>query len=175
MARPADHPAGSSGNDEPAGAGRRAHGHLAPARPWTHRYRPVLHVPDGHVWIVGDVVEASGPPMYGSGCFPLELPDQLAFLLGELDDRDVVVPGHGPVVGRAFVASQLAEVERLAQQIRSAHLWGFGRASLGGSRSVAASGCRGLELAVRRAYAHLDNATVHEQVIQSAAPTTSRR
>ena len=135
----------------------------------------VLHVPDGHVWIVGDVVEASGPPMYGSGCFPLELPDQLAFLLGELDDRDVVVPGHGPVVGRAFVASQLAEVERLAQQIRSAHLCGDSVEQALADQGRWPLPVGGLELAVRRAYAHLDNATVHEQVIQSAAPTTSRR
>ncbi len=55
----------------------------------------VLHVPDSRAWIVGDVVEASGPPMYGSGCFPLGLPRQLAVLLDELEDGDVVVPGHG--------------------------------------------------------------------------------
>ena len=56
----------------------------------------VLHVPDSRAWIVGDVVEASGPPMYGSGRFPLGLPRQLAGLLDELEDGDVVVPGHGP-------------------------------------------------------------------------------
>lgn len=33
----------------------------------------VVHVPDANTWIVGDVVEESGPPMYGSGCFPLHL------------------------------------------------------------------------------------------------------
>ena len=33
----------------------------------------VVHVPDAAAWIVGDVIEESGPPMYGSGSFPLAL------------------------------------------------------------------------------------------------------
>ncbi len=34
----------------------------------------VVHVPDADTWVVGDVIEASGPPMFGSGCYPLEFP-----------------------------------------------------------------------------------------------------
>jgi glyoxylase-like metal-dependent hydrolase (beta-lactamase superfamily II) len=116
----------------------------------------VLHVPDAHTWIVGDVVEASGPPMYGSGCFPLELPGQLAFLLGEVERADLVVPGHGPVVDRAFVESQHDETEALARQIR----WVRGR---GDTVEQALSDqdrwpfpVEGLELAVRRGYLALD-------------------
>lgn len=74
----------------------------------------VVHVPDARCWIVGDVVEASGPPMYGSGCFPLQHPHQMGALLAQLGEQDVVVPGHGPLVDRAFVEAQLAEVVRFA-------------------------------------------------------------
>ena len=62
--------------------------------------------------------------MYGSGCFPLELPHQLAFLLDRVDHTDVVVPGHGPVVDRTFIEAQYADVDRLANQIRLARLRG---------------------------------------------------
>ena len=34
----------------------------------------VLHIPDASTWLVGDLVEESGPPMYGSGCFPMTGP-----------------------------------------------------------------------------------------------------
>ena len=81
----------------------------------------VVHVPDADVWIVGDVVETAGPPVYGSGCFPLDLPHQLAELLALLAPGDVVVPGHGPVVDRDAVRAQHAEVEELARQVRAAH------------------------------------------------------
>ncbi len=116
----------------------------------------VLHVPDSRAWIVGDVVEASGPPMYGSGCFPLGLPRQLAVLLDELEDGDVVVPGHGPLVDRGFVASQLTEVEQLAQQLRLAH-----RAGDTVEQALADQGrwpfpVDGLELAIHRGYLALD-------------------
>jgi glyoxylase-like metal-dependent hydrolase (beta-lactamase superfamily II) len=41
----------------------------------------VVHVPDAETWVVGDVIEASGPPMFGSGCYPLEFPGSLRGLL----------------------------------------------------------------------------------------------
>jgi glyoxylase-like metal-dependent hydrolase (beta-lactamase superfamily II) len=116
----------------------------------------VVHVADARTWIVGDVVEASGPPMYGSGCYPLALPEQLEALLAEIHEHDVVVPGHGPVVDRTFVVTQLADVTQLAQQLRLAHR----------SRATVEEALldqrrwpfpvEGLELAVRRAYATLD-------------------
>ena len=116
----------------------------------------IVHVPDACSWIVGDVVEASGPPMYGSGCFPLQHPDQLGSLLAQLDDDDVVVPGHGPMVDRAFVEAQLAEVVRLTEQLRLAH-----RAGETVEQALADSTrwpfpIDGLNLAVQRAFAFLD-------------------
>lgn len=56
----------------------------------------IVQVADAHTWIVGDVVEASGPPMYGSGCYPLELPRQLEELLAEVTENDVIVPDTDP-------------------------------------------------------------------------------
>lgn len=55
----------------------------------------VVHVPDAKAWVVGDVVEESRPPMYGSGCFPLDWPNAVARLLEDIGASDVVVPGHG--------------------------------------------------------------------------------
>ena len=98
--------------------------------------------------------------MYGSGCFPLGLPDQLGFLLGLIDngvgDGDVVVPGHGPVVDRAFVEAQRVEAEALAERIRSA--WRRGDTV---GQALADPGrwpfpVEGLELAVRRGYRTLE-------------------
>ena len=81
----------------------------------------VVHVPDAHVWIVGDVVEASGPPMFGSGCFPLDFPRSLENLLGRIGVGDMVIPGHGPVVDRGFVERQLLDISQMSAQIRAHH------------------------------------------------------
>jgi glyoxylase-like metal-dependent hydrolase (beta-lactamase superfamily II) len=118
----------------------------------------VVHVPDAHAWIVGDVVEASGPPMYGSGCFPLELPDQLAFLLGELEDADAVVPGHGPVVDRAFVSSQLDDVTGLVHQLRLAYQAGQTVEQALTEQDRWPFPVDGLQLAVQRAFMSLSSA-----------------
>lgn len=122
----------------------------------------VVHVADARCWIVGDVVEASGPPMYGSGCFPLQHPDQLGALLAQLDDEDVVVPGHGPVVDRAFVEAQRADVVRLAEQLRAAHRSGTTVEQALADPTRWPFPVDMLELAVRRAFAQLDQ--------ESAAP-----
>ena len=37
----------------------------------------LLHVPDAETWLVGDLLEESGPPMYGSGCFPFDWPHRV--------------------------------------------------------------------------------------------------
>ena len=78
----------------------------------------LIRVPDADVWLTGDVVEASGPPMYGSGCFPLEWPDTSAALIARLTSGDVVVPGHGPAVERQFVEHQHALLVEVADAIR---------------------------------------------------------
>ena len=111
----------------------------------------VVHVRDGHTWIVGDVVEASGPPMYGSGCFPLDLLQQLACLLGELGSADVAIPGHGPVVDELSWSS-IAETDRLAQQLRLAYLAGDTVRQALADQDRWPFPLEGLELAVERAY-----------------------
>ncbi|WP_164520371.1 MBL fold metallo-hydrolase [Specibacter cremeus] len=75
----------------------------------------VVHIQDAGVWVVGDVVEESGPPMFGSGCFPALWPRQLDHLLGLLGDGDIVLPGHGRPVDKSFVATQRREVAALAR------------------------------------------------------------
>ena len=47
----------------------------------------VLLVPAERVWIVGDLVEESGPPMYGSGSYPLDWPGVLDALVDEMLPR----------------------------------------------------------------------------------------
>lgn len=80
----------------------------------------VIQVPDAGVWIVGDVIEESGPPMYGSGSFPLDWPGQVETLAGLIADSDVVVPGHGAPVDRAFVRAQADLLGTVADGIREA-------------------------------------------------------
>ena len=81
----------------------------------------LLHVPDAQTWLVGDVIEQSGPPMYGSGSFPLDWPTALDTLADTIGDTDVVVPGHGSVVDKSFVRSQAGVLHVIADGIRSAH------------------------------------------------------
>ncbi|GAA1060071.1 MBL fold metallo-hydrolase [Agromyces bracchium] len=78
----------------------------------------VIRVPAGDgstgAWIVGDVIEEPGPPMYGSGCFPMRWPRTLAALLDEIGEDDIIVPGHGRAVSRAYGVAQLAVLESTA-------------------------------------------------------------
>ena len=84
----------------------------------------VLHVPDASTWIVGDLVEESGPPMYGSGCFPLEWPATVAALASTVGPDDVVVPGHGSPVDRSFVEAQQVQLAGVADLLRELHAAG---------------------------------------------------
>lgn len=81
----------------------------------------VVSVPDAGVWIVGDVIEQSGPPMYGSGSFPFDWPDQLDALSGLIGSDDVVIPGHGSPVDRDFVRDQGKTLRIIAEGIRESH------------------------------------------------------
>lgn len=76
-------------------------------------------VPDCRVWLLGDVIEESGPPMFGSGSYPLGWPAVLAGLLEAIRQDDVIVPGHGAVVNRDFVVRQMAALQTVADTIRS--------------------------------------------------------
>ncbi|GAA1770981.1 MBL fold metallo-hydrolase [Agromyces humatus] len=81
----------------------------------------VVFAPAERVWILGDLVEESGPPMYGSGSFPLQWPGVLAALADEMAPRDLVIPGHGRVVDRTFVSRQAGQLRLVADRLRAAH------------------------------------------------------
>jgi glyoxylase-like metal-dependent hydrolase (beta-lactamase superfamily II) len=69
-------------------------------------------VPDAGVVFCGDLVEEGGPPVYGADAFPLEWPAALDRLLALAPPT--VVPGHGDVVDRGFVAGQRDELAAMA-------------------------------------------------------------
>jgi glyoxylase-like metal-dependent hydrolase (beta-lactamase superfamily II) len=81
----------------------------------------VVLVPDAGVVFAGDLVEESGPPAYGDDSFPLVWPSTTARLVGVLRGDDRVVPGHGGVVDRRFVAEQQRNLAEVARAIR--HAW----------------------------------------------------
>jgi glyoxylase-like metal-dependent hydrolase (beta-lactamase superfamily II) len=85
----------------------------------------LVHIPDARTWLAGDVVEESGPPMYGSGCFPLEWPETVGALHSALTDDAVVVPGHGHTITRDYVNGQLDDLRTVAELIRALHAAGI--------------------------------------------------
>lgn len=109
------------------------------------------------VLIAGDLVEEGAPPSF-EDAYPLEWPQTVARLLDLTFER--VVPGHGRVVDRAFLAEQHTELSNLDWLIRDGHA---DRAPI--ERVVKASplsrrwgdaGRLQSMLAVKRAYAQLD-------------------
>ena len=78
-------------------------------------------VPDARAWFLGDIVEESGPPMFGSGCYPLDWPDALEALLRRILPGDTVVPGHGSVIDRDFIVEQASRLRAVATEIRALH------------------------------------------------------
>jgi glyoxylase-like metal-dependent hydrolase (beta-lactamase superfamily II) len=97
----------------------------------------LVRIPDAGVWLVGDLVEESGPPSYGPDSFPLEWPATIARLRGALDDGDVLVPGHGAVVDAGFVSAQQVQLAEAAALIRELHA-----AGVPAERAVAEGGDR---------------------------------
>lgn len=81
----------------------------------------VVHVPDASAWLVGDLLEQSGPPAYGDDSFPLEWPGTIGELAGRLTPECVLVPGHGEPVDRDFAARQQQDLQRAADLIRELH------------------------------------------------------
>ncbi|GHD40674.1 MBL fold metallo-hydrolase [Mycetocola manganoxydans] len=79
----------------------------------------IVEIPDAATWLLGDVVEESGPPMYGSGSFPLGWPGVLDNIAELIAPGDVLVPGHGRPVDRAFLLEQAAVLHIVADGIRS--------------------------------------------------------
>ncbi len=84
----------------------------------------LLHVPSARAWLVGDVVEQSGPPMYGTGSYPLEWPATVRALVAQLEPDDVVVPGHGTPVDAAFAGDQATALQQVADLLVELHAAG---------------------------------------------------
>ena len=80
-----------------------------------------VFVPDVGTWFLGDIIEESGPPMFGSGAYPLDWPRVLKDLLTKIESAHMIVPGHGNPVRRDFVAEQQKKFELLAHEIKAAH------------------------------------------------------
>jgi glyoxylase-like metal-dependent hydrolase (beta-lactamase superfamily II) len=116
----------------------------------------VLFLPTERVWILGDLVEESGPPMYGSGSYPLAWPVVLDALLEEMRPGDLVVPGHGAVVGPEFVAHQAAALRLVADRLVAAHAAGLSEAEALERHDEWPFPVSGLDGAAERAFAALE-------------------
>jgi glyoxylase-like metal-dependent hydrolase (beta-lactamase superfamily II) len=84
----------------------------------------LVHLPASGVWLVGDLVEESGPPAYGPDSFPLDWPATITRLQAALVEGDVLVPGHGAAVGAAFLAAQHEQIAAVAALITELHAAG---------------------------------------------------
>jgi glyoxylase-like metal-dependent hydrolase (beta-lactamase superfamily II) len=116
----------------------------------------VLFLPAERVWVLGDLVEESGPPMYGSGSYPLAWPDVLDDLVAEMRPGDLVVPGHGAVVEPEFVAQQASELRLVADRLVAAHAAGLSATEALAGDEPWPFPADGLAGAAERAYAALD-------------------
>jgi glyoxylase-like metal-dependent hydrolase (beta-lactamase superfamily II) len=77
----------------------------------------VVQVPDADVLIAGDLVEQGAPPAFEDS-YPLQWPATLSALRQLAGEQSAIVPGHGAVVDRGFVAGQHDELAALAWLIR---------------------------------------------------------
>jgi glyoxylase-like metal-dependent hydrolase (beta-lactamase superfamily II) len=78
----------------------------------------IVRVVDAGVLFAGDLVEQGAPPSFGDA-FPLDWPGSVEALLGLVGGP--VVPGHGEVVDRSFVESQLDELRTIVALGRRIH------------------------------------------------------
>jgi glyoxylase-like metal-dependent hydrolase (beta-lactamase superfamily II) len=116
----------------------------------------LLHIPDAQAWLLGDLIEESGPPCYGADSFPLDWPVTVTRLLSLLADGDVLVPGHGGPVDPPFARAQQEQLAGVADLIRELHAdrVPVGQAlEAGGHRWALPAG--GLAAAVEAGYAQL--------------------
>jgi glyoxylase-like metal-dependent hydrolase (beta-lactamase superfamily II) len=88
----------------------------------------VLFADDARVVFVGDLVEEGAPPAIGLDAYVFDWPVNNAALLAEIGEDATVVPGHGDVVDRGFVARQQSELARVAATIRELYAAGVARA-----------------------------------------------
>ncbi len=110
----------------------------------------ILLVPDANLLIAGDLVEEGSPPSFGGDSYPLDWPEAVAHLLPLATGP--VVPGHGAVVDRGFVATQHQELAHLAWLIRDGHADGAPPEDVAAKGPYPAATCLA---AVRRGYAEL--------------------
>jgi glyoxylase-like metal-dependent hydrolase (beta-lactamase superfamily II) len=115
----------------------------------------VARIPDADVVLAGDLVEESAPPSYGADAFPLEWPGTLDVVVGMLTSDSTVVPGHGAVVGRAFVEDQRADVALLATLVSELAAAGVPVEDALAGDTAWPWPRADVETAVRLAYAHL--------------------
>jgi glyoxylase-like metal-dependent hydrolase (beta-lactamase superfamily II) len=80
----------------------------------------VLTVEGADVVIAGDLLESGATPYFGDG-YPLDWPATAGAILALTTERSVVVPGHGDLGGREFVARQAADIAALAGLARRVH------------------------------------------------------
>lgn len=78
----------------------------------------VVRVPDADVVLAGDLLEESGPPVFGEDSFPLDWPTTIDVVIGMLTTASVVVPGHGLPVDRAWVEQQRNDLAWVTSNIR---------------------------------------------------------
>ena len=114
----------------------------------------IVKIPDADVLLAGDLVEESGPPVYGVDSWPMEWPISLDIVLGLTTPRTVIVPGHGARVDRDFVEDQRNQIGIVAETIRDLALRGI---PLAGAVDAAEWPFPREHLvdAVRRGYEHL--------------------
>lgn len=116
----------------------------------------VVVIPEVNVLLVGDLVEQSGPPVFGSDSWPMDWPLSLDIVLSLTNSATTIVPGHGALVNRDFVEEQRNQIGIVAETIRDLAARGVPLdAALATGRWPFAA--EHLAHAVRRGYAHLPN------------------
>ena len=81
----------------------------------------VVFVPDARVWLMGDIIEHTFPPTFGTGCHPLRWADSLDALIAEMQPADVLIPGHGEAVDTDYARRQAGQIRWVAERMREAH------------------------------------------------------
>ena len=83
-----------------------------------------IRVPDAGVTFLGDLIEESAKPSLGADAYPLDWAGTLERIVTALPADDVIVPGHGERVDRAFVERQAGELDTIARIIRDLYAAG---------------------------------------------------
>jgi glyoxylase-like metal-dependent hydrolase (beta-lactamase superfamily II) len=83
-----------------------------------------IRVPDAAVTFLGDLIEESATPSLGGDSYPLDWPETLGRICAGLPPSEVIVPGHGTRVDRAFVENQRADLQTIAGIVRELYAAG---------------------------------------------------